>query len=88
MKLLILRHAKKQLGKIPKVKQLIIGQKIRSLLGGGLVTNVEPLSGYKGVYRSRVGDYRIIYKIEGDKLFVILVGHRREIYELLRRLLG
>ena len=37
----------------------------------------------KGEWRYRVGDYRIIAKIEDNKLIilVIAIGHRREIYE-------
>jgi mRNA interferase RelE/StbE len=33
-------------------------------------------------YRIRVGDYRIIYTIEDDRLIVLVidVGHRREVY--------
>lgn len=32
-------------------------------------------------FRVRVGDYRIIYMIEDDVLFVVVaLGHRREIY--------
>ena len=36
-----------------------------------------------GQWRYRVGDYRIIAKIEDDKLIilVIAIGHRRQIYE-------
>lgn len=36
-----------------------------------------------GQWRYRVGDYRIIAKIEDDKLviLVIAIGHRREIYK-------
>lgn len=43
----------------------------------------SPLSGeFTGLWRFRVGDYRLIASIE-DKRFVILilkVGHRREVY--------
>lgn len=41
-----------------------------------LVGNLE------GMWRFRVGDYRIICKIHDDKLVitVITVGHRREVY--------
>ena len=43
----------------------------------------KPLSANRvGQWRYRVGDYRIIAKIEDDKLIilVIAIGHRREIY--------
>lgn len=33
-----------------------------------------------GTYRFRVGDYRIIFDIEGCEIVVLRVGHRREIY--------
>jgi len=33
-----------------------------------------------GSYRFRVGDYRVIFDLEGDEIIVLCVGHRREIY--------
>ena len=33
-----------------------------------------------GEYRFRVGDYRIIFDIINNSIFVLKVGHRREIY--------
>lgn len=40
-----------------------------------------PFKGRPG-FRVRVGNYRIIYTIEDDKLLIVVValGHRREIY--------
>jgi len=36
----------------------------------------------KGARRLRVGDYRVIYRIEsGDVVLVIKIGHRKEVYE-------
>lgn len=88
MKLTILGLARKRVKKLPKLKQLIVGQKIRSLAMGETVTNTEALSGYKNMYRTRVGDYRIIYKKTSDEVCVMLIGHRKEVYKLLGRLLG
>lgn len=36
-----------------------------------------------GQWRYRIGDYRVIAKIEDDKLIILVIniGHRREIYE-------
>jgi mRNA interferase RelE/StbE len=34
-----------------------------------------------GEYRFRVGDYRVIFDIEGNEMVVLRVGHRREIYK-------
>lgn len=33
-----------------------------------------------GSYRFRIGDYRVIFDIEGDEIIVLRVGHRKEIY--------
>lgn len=44
----------------------------------------EKLTGYD-FYRIRVGDYRIVYQIEDDRLVIVVIriGHRREIYRRL-----
>ncbi len=43
----------------------------------------KPLKGeLKGRYSYRIGNYRIIYRIEHDRLIIIIIdiGHRRDIY--------
>lgn len=42
----------------------------------------EKLSGGEGLWRIRVGDYRVIYTVVQKRLVVVVVmiGHRREIY--------
>jgi mRNA interferase RelE/StbE len=52
-----------------------------------LADNPRPY-GYKKLkgedaYRIRVGNYRVIYEIEDDKIIVIVVsvGHRKDIYK-------
>lgn len=41
-----------------------------------------PLVGHPGVLRRRVGDYRIVYRVQDDRLIVLVldIGHRRDIY--------
>lgn len=34
-----------------------------------------------GNYRFRIGDYRVVFDIEGNEIVVLRVGHRREIYK-------
>lgn len=44
----------------------------------------RPLTGpYKGLWKYRVGDYRIIYSIESGRLvvFVLRIRHRKDVYE-------
>jgi mRNA interferase RelE/StbE len=44
--------------------------------------NCKKLKGFKGLYRIRAGDYRIIYRIEDNALIieVIRIGDRKDIY--------
>ena len=43
---------------------------------------VKKLKGYRDYWRIRVGDYRIIYAIQDDRLLVIVIriGNRRDVY--------
>ena len=44
----------------------------------------KPLVGnLKGYWRYRIGDYRLLAKIEDNKLIIIMVniGHRRKVYK-------
>ena len=34
-----------------------------------------------GSYRWRVGNYRIVFDIDGKNIVILRVGHRREIYK-------
>ena len=51
----------------------------------------KPLHGELAPFWSyRVGDYRVVYEIRDEELIVlvVLLGHRREIYERARRKKG
>ena len=42
----------------------------------------QPLSGdLAGVYKFRIGDYRVIYMIEDESISIQATGHRRDIYK-------
>lgn len=49
-----------------------------------------PLSGYPGILRYRVGNYRICYQVDDGQLVILVVtiSTRDDVYELLRRHLG
>jgi mRNA interferase RelE/StbE len=42
----------------------------------------KALNGLENTYRIRISDYRIVYKIEDQRLLVLVlqIGHRREVY--------
>ena len=37
----------------------------------------KDLTGYR---KLRVGDYRIIYRVQKDEIIVLIIGHRKEAY--------
>ncbi len=47
--------------------------------------NITPelLSGdMAGLFKLRIGDWRVIYTIEKDEILIKAIGHRREIYRV------
>lgn len=48
----------------------------------------HPLRGtLKGYWKLRVGDYRIVFKVSGNEVWLLGIGHRKEVYtRLLSRL--
>jgi mRNA interferase RelE/StbE len=49
-------------------------------------TSVTALQGFNELYRLRVGDYRVVFKIENRQLLILVIkiGHRKEVYDLLK----
>jgi len=42
----------------------------------------KPLRGeWRAVYSLRIGDYRVLYQIKGNEVFLLVVGHRKRVYE-------
>lgn len=43
----------------------------------------EPLTDeFKGTYKLRAGDWRVVYTVEGRTVIIQFIGHRREIYKI------
>lgn len=36
---------------------------------------------HKGLFSYRIGDYRVIYKIQPENLLILRIGHRKDIYK-------
>lgn len=84
-KIVIADNAKKQLSKLDYQTK----SKILNFLNQNTIHNSPKSSGkslvgkLKGLWRYRVGDYRIICELKNKELtlLVINVGHRKEIYK-------
>lgn len=86
-KIEITRKIAKKLLRLPKKDQKKIIEKIDLLTVNPMPNGYKKLSGQTNpaLYRIRVGDYRIIYAIEEDRLIILIVelGHRKDIYNCL-----
>jgi len=69
---------------LDKNMQTKIALKIKDYLSSEPLTLGKPLLGiFKGLYRYRYGSYRIIYSVDrsDEKILILRIGHRREIYK-------
>lgn len=81
--LVFTKDALKQLSKLPTRIQRSIESKLALLCKEPMqAQNVKALKGEQGSYRLRVGDYRVVYFIEHDRLCITVVraAHRKEAY--------
>jgi mRNA interferase RelE/StbE len=79
---LILPSAQKQLNNLPNVIATRIEDKMMELEQDPRPPGCKKLKG-RDAWRTRIGDYRVIYEINDGRLIVtvITIGHRREVYE-------
>ena len=80
MKIKIQESAKKDLKKIDKAIALKILKKLKNLEHYPNITNIKKLKNNYPPFRYRIGDYRALFDIENETLFVINIKHRKEAY--------
>lgn len=83
--LIIDQAAQKTLRRLPRDLQERLGRAILVLETNPKPNNSRQLEGFQNVYRLRVGDWRIVYTIEDERLVitVIRVGSRGNVYRRL-----
>lgn len=86
MRIIISPKAEKILRKLPKIDQIAVAKKIRFISQIKELSQEEKLKGYRDIYRVRLGDYRIIYRRIPSEIYIVLIGHRKNIYDLLKHL--
>ena len=76
------RSARKQLEALDRARALRIVGRIESLAVTPRPVGCVKLEGGTGLWRIRVGDYRVIYEIDDDRcrIDVSAVRHRRDAY--------
>ena len=79
----ILKVASQDLARLDKSTGRRIVQRINWLSANLDAIRLEALTGdLAGLYKLRVGDYRVIYEVLWDEETIVIhaIGHRREIY--------
>ncbi|MFM6963400.1 MAG: type II toxin-antitoxin system RelE family toxin [Micrococcales bacterium] len=79
--------ARKEISKLERVTKRRVVARIEGLCEDPRPVGCLKLSGEHNIWRIRVGDYRIAYSINDDKIFVLVltVRKRDEVYKKLGR---
>jgi len=87
----IISRARKDYRAIPQPHKRRVRKAVYALASDPRPSGSAQMRGpFRGLRRIRVGDYRVVYKIEDDKLTVLVVriGSRKIIYQSLLRFLA
>jgi mRNA interferase RelE/StbE len=76
------RSAWREFEALERAMQRRIATRIDELAKHPFPPTSKKLKGEPDLYRIRVGDYRIIYRVEGSRVTIVVVkiGHRRDVY--------
>ena len=83
-KLFIFKESKKFLDELIKLNPNLreqLCEKIREIQVNPFKSKFKKLKNSNGYRRARSGDYRIIYFIEDNKIFIIKIGLRKSVYK-------
>jgi mRNA interferase RelE/StbE len=81
-------ETKKDFKKLEQKTILKIFEKIKDLTSAKADNlDIKKLKTKTTLYRLRVGDYRVVYSIQKEKIiiYVVVVGHRKDVYGILER---
>ncbi len=78
------RRAEKDIKKLDSSIKGRIGNALLKFQDNPLLYSDKLSDPALGTYKFRIGDYRVIFDIEGNDVVILRVGHRREIYKRFR----
>jgi len=80
-RLVYTKRVLKDIEKLDSVVKKQIGNKILLLVKNPLKNAKKLIDSRLGQYRWRIGNYRIIFDIEGADIVIFRMRHRKEIYK-------
>ena len=81
----ITKRAIKDLSKLNKKTAQKILIYLENLISDPETIDVRKLGYKENFWRIRIGNYRVIIKMERKTIFVEMVGHRKDIYKKLKK---
>jgi mRNA interferase RelE/StbE len=79
------KSALKELNSLPTNVRSKILNACKSMANDPFEGDVKPLTGLSGVFRKRIGDYRIAFSVNfaANEVLIIKIGKREKFYEKL-----
>jgi mRNA interferase RelE/StbE len=74
------RRAREDIETLDSIARKRLGKKLLLLQETPLKLSRKLVHGAIGSYRYRVGDYRVVFDLDGRRIVILRIGHRREIY--------
>jgi len=81
MRVEVKRSAVKDLLKISEPYKSKIKNRIKELENFPNVSNIKKLVRHDPNFRLRIGDYRVLFDVRGNTVYVARIQHRRESYK-------
>lgn len=82
MKVLLSREAQQDFAELPKVVRARLHALFARLARWPDVSGAKPMRGkLAGRFRLRTGDYRLLFRVDDDRVVVERIGHRDRFYE-------
>jgi len=79
--IVVTEKAAKDFKKIGSITSLQIARKLKEYSANPFLYARKLSDSKIGSFRFRIGDYRAIVDIEGTKIIVLRIGHRKDIYK-------
>lgn len=80
--ILLTKNARRDVEKLDGVLQKRIAKKLIYLKKDPIRLSKPLIDFEQGQYRFRVGDFRICFDIDGNKIVIHRIRHRREVYKI------
>lgn len=84
MKIIADKSFEKDLFKLDKKQKQDVAnliQLLKQIENLSEITSIKKLSGFKNLYRIRLGNFRIGFRLDGDQIILIRILHRKDIYK-------